>query len=300
MQRAHQYPAWEGSDTDFRRLMTVIQDAIYKYEPQFVTDATEWRESAVRAARERLEDARLRASRLEADGPQSVIDLGSYEKDLRKNETELEESRIAASQRLALSVQITSAGDITRTASGSSDELAVWLEGKAFLTLSVDAPNGAGIGSRARLVADSDGLYVSVSSTDPDWTQALFSNLEEEIKGHIPRWRFIRSYWLLVPLFGIATSILVYTILDILAKFTTESGKYDSTTQVIAGAGVVIWGTLGGTVGARTVRRFVPAFELTTGRGKGRGGALITILLTSVGSIALSILANVLTDLLTT
>lgn len=237
--------------------------------------------TALESAREAIEERRDQGrdtSMWEGRLADARRDLATYEEELAQV--------IATAERfdmITASVRTKKGAD--RTATGRPGELVEYLTPIEVKDLTLKAPNGSLFSHNITVSFEhDDGVRLFVTSKNAQWARAALSEIDEAIERKVPRWRWIRSAWVLIPACYIATVLLALGILQAFPSL----GKY-----WVALLGLIVVIGIVPNVAFALTRRALPAFELTAA-SQARGRVVVVM----VGSWVVAVLLGVVTNLI--
>lgn len=293
--KTKQWPAWVGTDADFRRLLRIMENAVEPLVPARVEEEAAHPRNMAAYQAERIKALEKNALLAAEKGHP-----GYYDEEIAQAKTELE-SRVAAVERAEASARqiglidlsLTGKDDDRRKVTGTADELSEYLDGRYIKELEVTAPAGylPGYTITARASCNT-GLYVRVSSKDANWALSAASELQAEASRHIPKWRVLRSAWILFPLYLVAIASLMYLILDQVARWTTATGKFDAALGSLAWTFLYAISFVGGWLAVDWTKNYVPAFEIVRSGERSRGKALLGFIGSAIAAVVLGVVGN--------
>lgn len=287
-----EWPMWVGSSDDLRRLFQVMQKQYATLVPAHV-------EAELRHPREMLKFATERLLRLNAekeeygDSPSLAARFSENQADLKKKSEDLERTEAKASAAANITLTVIGLDGDRTTVKGSAEELIEWIDGKRFKSFSASTPTGD-IRARAITVNVSreDGIDLRVSADDPAWCRAAFSELSDEIKKHVPGWKYVRHFAVLW-LFYSALSCALWTFIGTLLP----KGQIDWALGI---AWILVIVTVGSFLLTRALswsRRYVPAFDLVPSGAQPKGVSFMKFWGITVGaSLVLGVAGNMISS----
>lgn len=299
LSKNHSWSVWVGAEDDMRSLLRTVQKSYDPLLGTHVHDATLYYRQALATSEARLgqlnETVQADITKM-SDAERnlhkgqmsvSVEYLARSENDVAKAKATLQdkEEEAQGASRIDLALK-TDNGD-NLDSCGTADELVDYLQGKRFNSASFSAPHGSILGHTIRLEFNrGEGLSLYVSSTDPSWARATYSELTEQIVRGVPWWRFVRALSFLYPLYFL-TALAIWVFIVPLLHRVGLNGTSISTLITIS----VPLGAIGA---AWLTRRLVPAFEILSHGRRARGTALFVVLGSAIGAIFLSLFTSLL------
>lgn len=293
--KTKQWPAWAGSDTDFRRLLRLMEKHVAPLIPKHVEQETAHERSLIQYPADRLKVLEIEATKAASDGHPTLYDEEiarvRAEHEMLNARLERAEAKALGAGRIELS--LTGKDEDRRKVTGTADELSEYLDGRYIQELEITAPSGfiKGYMIDARAGRDS-GLYVRVSSKDANWALSAASEIHSEASRQLPTWRVLRSPFLLFSLYALGIGSVVYFLFDEIARRTTVTGKFAEPAATITFMAFVFISLAGASAATTWTRKYVPAFEIVHAGGRSRGRALIAIIGSTLAALVLGVAGN--------
>jgi hypothetical protein len=293
--KTKQWPAWVGSDTDFRRLLRLMEKQVAPLIPKHVEKETAHARSMVQYPADRLELLDAHAKKAAAEGKPTLYDEEiarvSAEHESLAAGLEAAEAKARGAGRIELS--LTGKDEDRRKVTGTADELSEYLDGRYIQELEITAPSGYMPGYTIDVRAGRDtGLYVRVSSKDATWALSAASEIHAEAARQVPVWRILRSAYILYPIYVLGIGSLVYFLFDEIARHTTETGEFSEPAASISYMAFLLISLSGAAAATTWTRIYVPAFEIVHAGGRSRGKALIAIIGSTLAALVLGVAGN--------
>lgn len=284
---------WVGTQADFKRLLKLVEG---RFEPLLAEHSVQ----ATQHARKMLHMSEAQRARLLGDVSKANIPSGfqlerlaAIDSDIKEETQRLQEEEAKAASAGQIDLNLTGKDNERRSVTGVASELVEYLDGRHIQEVELSAPSGNIRNHSITLRAGrSEGLYLSISSTDSQWCIAGFSEISDEIAKQVPGWRFLRTLWFLSGVYFLASAVALWYIGDTIAVLSMPSGKFTSDAQSIVALlypGMMVAITY---LGIGWTRKTVPAFELVPPGGKSRGRTLFTAVGSPVVAVALGVLGN--------
>ncbi|MFJ4168745.1 hypothetical protein ACIPY3_04475 [Paenarthrobacter sp. NPDC089714] len=257
---------WAGTAGDLERLFKSMQKQYAPLIPAHV-------EKELRHPRKMLQFEEENRERLRKNAEEYGTDAGlaaritKSEAELRKLTEELEKAETEALAAGSIQLSLSGLNGDRTTVTGNATQLIEYLDGKRFKSFVAIAPSGDIRAKSITVGGDrEDGVDLRVSSNDAVWCRAAFSEVAEEIKKGVPRWKFIRRNWALWIFFNLINWGIWFLSAALLPK-----GQLDLTGGIVytVAFGVIVGAMLVG--GMIWSRRYVPAFEIVPTGGQPRG-----------------------------
>jgi hypothetical protein len=285
---------WTGTLGEFAALLRLVERQYEPLIPAFVKSETKYQRDRVAYAKASLAATEQQLADSDDRTRARYEERANQERETVREATRKLESETAAAKNAAqIDVTLERRGRDRRNVTGTADEVADYLEGKEFRSAEFSTPSGLLRGHRISISTERfDGLTLHVSSDDGRWSTAAFVELSDEIRKHVPRGRFLRSLWLLVPLFIASIGFSLWLLRD---AFVVANGITDSTTQSGLTTAWFFAALIVGYAGALLAWIAVPAVEFVAAGRRSRGGRLLAVVGSVIATIILGIVVNLLT-----
>ncbi|MDQ0645670.1 hypothetical protein [Microbacterium murale] len=295
----HRYPVWAGDNADMTRILTVLERESEALLPVHI-------EAKTARSRRELERVDSMIDRLmtDIDGrgdfarPSEGARLERYQAAREDAVRRIDEEKSEAAGAALLSLAIQDRGG-RRVFNGDAESCVTYLVGREYDSISVEAPAFDVPEHQVSLTADKErGMHLRVFSTDDRWATATMTYLQKEAGGGSPWWGFMRSTPFLLASYVIALAFILYNIGDFIAKVTTDTGTFP---QAVGTYVWMLWSVLvlaGSLLGVRLTQAWIRAFEVVPDGSRPRGRMVVAWFAGAAAAIALSVVANVVTDAL--
>lgn len=294
------FTGWSGSSSDLKRLLREIEKYMepliaphVESETSFQTSTLRWTETRVTEAELRLErendrlsmrdllESQLAEARADADRAREALDAKTEE----------------ASGAGRIDLTVFGYDDERRSTTGTANELVDHLDGRSYEALNFKAPSGSIYNYEISITATRDGgVDLRVSSKNDQWATAAYADLTREIQAGVPRWLFLRNVYFLYFVYALASGIALWNIGDAIANLNYSDGRFPPDVgNVVYFLYITLTLSLPAAAVALT-RKVVPAFEVVREGKRSKGGALVGVIGSAVGAVALGILTNAISS----
>lgn len=293
---------WSGAESQFGRILSIMAAQIGDMVPAHVEASTASTRRRLETAQSALAENVAEFERAEAGRDARGASMWSAGVDqarrqVQRLEQDLEDERTTAERAALISMTVTSGGSVRETA-GTPEELVAYLRGRDIDALSLTAPARRISGYSISVSAGVEkGVDLRVSSADDRWATAAFSYLKDEIGRNVPWWSFARNFGVIYAAIFLAVSLALWNVFDIIARLTTETGKFDLNTATWAWVGVFGGALILALTLSNKALEWLKAFEVIPDGIPRRRGPLRLIGYIA-GTMVLSVAANWVSALL--
>lgn len=284
---------WAGTADDLQRLFKVMQKQYTHLIPDHVKSRTSHPREMLQWSEERREGLAEDAAKYGTDSGLAAR-ISENEAEIKKWKEKLEGAEADAQVAANITLSLSGLNGDRTTVTGSAAQLVEYIDGKRFKSFEASTPSGDIRSKRITIGADRDtGIDLRVSSDDAAWCRAAFSEMSEEIRKHVPRWRFVRSSIALWAFYSLLNAG-AWTLL--LALSPKQNQRVDFMTGLVS---VIVTSAILSVVLALAIswsRRYVPAFELVATSGQPRGVGFMKFWGVGVGlTLVLALVGNAIT-----
>jgi hypothetical protein len=302
--KTRNWSMWASTPDDLRRILVQIENSFIPLIDEHVEEATSYERARVAELTKDHADALERLASPEASSSQDMLELLQSQERRRAGtlataETALADRETQAKVAAQIDLSVTTKTDqrrVTRTASGLSD----YLDGKSIISAEFSAPSGSILHHSIRLSCDvNSGVDLRVSSREPQWTIAVFSEISNAINAGVPKTRFVRNLWFLLPLYGGSSLVAYLLIINAIARVVTGGGVFPDEYQGSAVLAWIVISTVTYLLATYLTLKLVPAFRVLQATEKPPSSALVRAVVGSAIALATGVLCNIIAAAIT-